>query len=149
MDTTTDTTLTEQRAANLRRALEISILGDATLLPALYTDDVRGWSPALTVSSRDELAAELGTRAGAFTDVVVSIDPVDVTDGRGYAEWAFAATHTGAFALDDDEVIAPTGRRVTLRGMTVAEFQGSRIKAFRQYWDEVALLEGLGLLPDE
>ncbi|HEX4775849.1 MAG TPA: ester cyclase [Acidimicrobiia bacterium] len=144
-----DTTLTEQRSANLRRALEVSILGDATLLPALYTDDVSGWSPALTVSSRDELAGELATRAGAFTDVVMSIDPVDVTDGRGYAEWAFAATHTGPFELDDGDVLEPTGRRVTLRGLTVAEFQGSRIKAFRQYWDEVALLEGLGLLPEE
>jgi ketosteroid isomerase-like protein len=149
MDTTLDTTLTAQRTANLRRALEVSILGDATRLPALYTDDVRGWSPALTVSSRDELAAELATRADAFTDIVMSIDPVDITDGRGYAEWAFAATHTGAFALDDDDVIDPTGRRVTLRGLTVAEFQGSRIKAFRQYWDEIALLEGLGLLPDD
>ncbi|HZR13636.1 MAG TPA: ester cyclase [Acidimicrobiia bacterium] len=142
-------TLTEQRSANLRRALEVSIVGDATLLPTLYTDDVHGWSPALLVSSRAELADELQTRAGAFTDVVMSIAPVDITDGKGYAEWAFAATHTGPFVIDDDDVIHPTGRRVTLRGMTVAEFDGARIKAFRQYWDEIALLEGLGLLPED
>jgi len=31
----------------------------------------------------------------------------------------------------------------------IAEFEEDRIKRFRQYWDEVALLEGLGPLPEE
>jgi ketosteroid isomerase-like protein len=33
--------------------------------------------------------------------------------------------------------------------VTIADFRGSRIRAFRQYWDEVALLEQLDLLPDD
>ena len=36
-----------------------------------------------------------------------------------------------------------------MHGVTVADFEGDRICAFRQYWDEVALLEQLGLLPIE
>jgi hypothetical protein len=31
----------------------------------------------------------------------------------------------------------------------IAEFEGGRIKRFRQYWDEVGLLEGLGLLRED
>jgi hypothetical protein len=31
----------------------------------------------------------------------------------------------------------------------IAECEGERTKRFRQYWDEVALLEGLGLLPED
>jgi hypothetical protein len=31
----------------------------------------------------------------------------------------------------------------------IAEFEGERIKRFRQYWDEVGLLEGLGLLRED
>jgi len=31
----------------------------------------------------------------------------------------------------------------------IAEFEGHRIRAFRQYWDEAELLDGLGLLPDD
>ena len=38
---------------------------------------------------------------------------------------------------------------MTMRGVTVADFEGEKISAFRQYWDEVALLEQLGLLPVE
>ena len=33
------------------------------------------------------------------------------------------------------------GTRVRLQGVTVAELDGDRIRRFRQYWDEVALLE--------
>jgi hypothetical protein len=35
----------------------------------------------------------------------------------------------------------------TLRGVLIAEFEGDRIRRFRQYWNEVELLDGLGLLP--
>jgi len=41
----------------------------------------------------------------------------------------------------------PTGRRFALRGATVADFDGDRISEFRQYWDEVSLIEQLGSLP--
>ena len=55
-------------------------------------------------------------------------------------------THSGPFAIDDD-VIDATGLRVTLIGVTVAEFEGDRIRSFRQYFDEAALLEQMRLRP--
>jgi hypothetical protein len=44
-------------------------------------------------------------------------------------------------ALTDEEFTA------ALRGVLVAEFEGDRIGSFRQYWNEVELIDGLGLLP--
>jgi hypothetical protein len=38
--------------------------------------------------------------------------------------------------------------RVTLYGITVAEFRDDRISSLRQYWDELSLFDQLGLLPD-
>ncbi len=43
-------------------------------------------------------------------------------------------------------MLAPTGKRVRLRGITVADFDEDRISSFRQYWDELALLIQLGLV---
>jgi hypothetical protein len=51
--------------------------------------------------------------------------------------------------IDDEVVIEPTGRRFTLRGVTVADFDADRIRAFRQYFDEVSLLEQLELIPSD
>ena len=43
-------------------------------------------------------------------------------------------------------MVEPTGRRIVLRGMSVAEFSGARISAFRHYWDDAQLFVELGLL---
>jgi len=138
-----------ERAATLVRALEASIVGDSTVIAELYTDDVRGSAPALTVSSAAELAVEFEDRDSAFSDIELVVSPFDVADDRACVEWIVSLTHSGPLELDDDVVIDPTGLRVSLHGITVAEFDGDKISSFRQYWDEVELLEQLALLPSE
>jgi hypothetical protein len=138
-----------ERAATLVRALEASIVGDSSVIGELYTDDVKGWAPALTVTSAQELAGEFEDRDGAFSDIELDVSPFDVSGDRACVEWIVSLTHSGPLELDDDIVIDPTGLRVSLHGVTVAEFDGDRISSFRQYWDEVELLEQLSLLPTE
>jgi hypothetical protein len=46
-------------------------------------------------------------------------------------------------------VIDPSGLRVSLHGITVAEFEGDRICSFRQYWEERELLGQLAPPPTE
>jgi ketosteroid isomerase-like protein len=136
------------RTGIVRSALEAAVTGDEALAERVYTDDVTGWSPTATASSRDDLVADLRGRKGIFSDVDLALDAVDEVGDKVIAEWRVAATHTGALELDDLRLDA-TGRRVEVRGVLIAEFEGDRIKRFRQYWDEVALLEGLGLLPED
>jgi ketosteroid isomerase-like protein len=136
------------RAAIVRSALEAAVTGDRALVERVYTDDVVGWSPSATTSSRADLLAGTRGRERVFSDVDLALDAVDEVGDKVVAEWRLAATHTGVLDVDDLRV-DPTGRRVELRGVLIAEFDGGRIKRFRQYWDEVALLEGLGLLPKD
>jgi ketosteroid isomerase-like protein len=131
-----------------RSALEAAVTGDEAVLERVYTDDVTGWSPAATASSWAELAADLRGREGVFSDVDLALEAVDEVGDKVIAEWRVAATHSGPLELDELR-LDPTGRRVELRGVLIAEFEGDRIKRFRQYWDEVALLEGLGLLRED
>jgi hypothetical protein len=137
------------RAATLIRGIEASVTGDTRAIADIYTDEVAGWSPTLAVSSAAELAVELEDRVGAFTDVDLDLTPLDVGGDRACVEWVAHATHSGPVAIDDDVVLGPTGVRLSLRGVTVAEFDGDRIRSFRQYWDEVELLEQLGLRPGD
>jgi ketosteroid isomerase-like protein len=138
----------EERSARLVRALAASVTGDTSRFEELYTADVTAWSPAVMVSSRDELAAEVVGRLDAFSDIEYSVD-TDVVGDKAYAEWVVTAVHSGPLVVDDDFVIEPTGHRVTMRGVTIAAFSGDRICALRQYWDELALVEGLGFLPKD
>src|SRR5260370_39235935 len=104
----------------------------------------------MAIGSAGELGVEFEDRDEAFSDIELDLTPLDVAGDRACIEWVATVTHSGPLEIDDDEiVIEPTGRRCTLRGVTVAEFEGDRIKEFRQYWDDVAILEQLGLLPDQ
>jgi ketosteroid isomerase-like protein len=140
-------TSNDERAAVLVRALEACVAGDSSVIGELYKENVRGWAPNLCVSSAAELAVELEDRDEAFTDVEVDLRPLDVGGDRACVEWALKLTHTGPLATDHDVVVEATGIRLTLHGVTVAEFDGGRIRSFRQYWDETELLEQLALLP--
>lgn len=136
------------RAAVLARALEAGIAGDRTAIGELYTDDVKAWAPALSAASAAELAVELERRDDAFSDIELDVMPLDVGGDYACAEWSVTMTHSGSLALAGGTSIEPTGLRITLHGVTVAEFRGDRICSFRQYWDEFAVLEQLGVLSD-
>jgi len=137
------------RAAVLVQAIEASVTGDSRVVRELYADDVQGWSPVMTVSSAAELAVELEDRQEAFSDIDLEVTPLDVGADQACVEWIATATHSGPLVIDEDVVVEPTGGRFTLRGVTVADFEGDRIRSFRQYWDEVSLLEQLELIPTE
>jgi hypothetical protein len=127
-------------ATLLRTFLEGSLTGDADAVAGTVTEGVVGWSPQLFVTSRDELLDIIGDRDGVLSNVEAFID-VDVLGAKAVAEWSIAADHTGAIVMDDDLSIEPTGRRLQLAGVTIAEFDGERIGAFRHYFDDLALVE--------
>ena len=135
------------RAETLLRALRASIEGDRTAMGDVFTEDVTAWTPALSARSRDELATEFERRDEAFSDIDVDVLPLDVGGDFACAEWSVTLTHSGPLTLAG-ELIEPTGLRVTIHGATVAEFRGERICSLRQYWDELAVLDQMGLLPE-
>ena len=113
------------------------------MIPELYTDDVRTWAPAEATSTAAELAIEFQRRDEAFSDVELTVDPLDVGGDYAAAEWTVAMTHSGPLSVADGNVVAPTGNRITLHGVTVAEFRDDLICSLRQYWDEYSVFEQL------
>lgn len=136
----------QDRASILVRALETSVRGRDTALAASYTDDVRAWTPGWSASSRDELMSQYERLDDAFSIVELEVVPLEVSGDFACAEWTLMMDHTGALPVADDVTLEPTGIRVTVHGITVAEFRGEQICALRQYWDELSLFEQLGLL---
>jgi predicted ester cyclase len=91
------------------------------------------------------LLKELQRRDDAFSDVELSVAPLETGGDYACAEWTVSMTHSGKLEVNGG-VVEPTGVRVTINGMTVAEFAGAQICSIRQYWDELAVFEQLGLL---
>ena len=131
------------RSAVLRRALAACIMGDAGVLPELFTQDVSGWSPNMLVTSLAELTDVVADRVDALTDVNVQIDCLDIVGNKGFVEYRLTGVFSGPLVLDDDLVIDPNGNLIALGAAMVAEFTGSKISAFRNYFDDATLLEQL------
>jgi len=135
-----------ERAAVMVRALHASIEHDRHAINDVYTDDVRAWTPALSSSSLAELMREFERRDEAFSDMELEVSPLDAGGDYACVEWSVGMTHTGPLEVGEGRIIEPTGVRVTLQGVTVAEFRGDRICALRQYWDELTVFEQLGFV---
>ncbi len=129
------------RAGVVERAIDACLKGDVDALPGLFTDDVSGWSPNLHVSTRSELAEAVAERDESLSNVSMQIDALDVVGNKGYAEYRVSAVFSGPFVIDDDTVIEPNGRDLLVGGAFVADFNGETISAFRNYFDNAALME--------
>jgi ketosteroid isomerase-like protein len=140
------TTTNATRADTLVRALQAAVARDHDAIAALCTDDVTAWTPVLSASSAPELLASLELRDDAFSELELEATPLDTGGDFAVVEWSLGMTHTGTLTLPDGDVLEPTGLRVTVHGATVAEFRDDLICAVRQYWDELAMFEQLGLL---
>lgn len=135
------------RAALQVRALHASVDRDPGAVVDAYTDDVKAWTPALSADSLSELLAQYEQRDDAFSEVDLDVVPLDVQGDYACVEWSVAMTHSGPLVMAEGRTVDASGIRVTLHGVTVAEFRGERICALRQYWDELSVFEQLGLLP--
>jgi len=127
----------------LLKALEAELGETAEDLATLCTEDVVGWSPLASVSGLPALSELSALRELAFSNVVLLTRGLDEVGNKVFAEWVVEADHSGPYVLGDDAVIAPTGRRVQLAGVTVAEFRGEKIRSFRSYFDDLSLIEQL------
>jgi hypothetical protein len=133
--------VSESRKEVLLKALETEA-GVASVDPGtLFTDDVVGWSPIVTVSGLADLADLATEHDTTFSNVVIMFRGLDEVGNKAFAEWLIEADHTGPFFLAEDAVLEATGSRVRLAGATVADFREGKIRSFRTYFDDLSLIE--------
>jgi len=125
----------------LADAIEAEVGAVSVDLKTLFTDDVVGWSPYVTVSGLEAVAALSALREEAFSNVVVTFRGLDEVGNKAVAEWLVEADHTGPLVLDGDSALEATGRHVQLPGVTVADFREGKIRSFRTYFDDLSLIE--------
>ena len=129
------------RSDVLRRALEACIVGNVDALPDLFTEEVSGWSPNMLVGSLGELSEVVADRDGSLSDVSLQINALDVFGNKGFVEYRVSAVFSGPFVITDTTVIEPNGETIVVGAAMAAEFEGNKISAFRNYFDDMTLME--------
>lgn len=115
---------------------------DAATAADLYVDDASSWQLAAgdPLSGRDAIRAGLAAFFAAFPDSVIRTEKL--LEAGDDAAWTWIASGTWRGPLFGRQ---PNGRPYTLRGCTVFETTGGRIRTQRAYWDRATWFQQLGI----
>lgn len=79
----------------------------------------------------------------AFPDLQLTIEDIIAEGQTVMARWSCRGTHKG-----DLSGIAPTGKQVTISGVSVARFTGGKMVEGWVNWDALGLMQQLGVVPE-
>lgn len=121
--------------------------GDLSTAAELYLPEVVFVGPEVELKGREQVTEYFRAFREAFPDgyseVVARHDSGDST----IDEWVFRGTHTGPLPTPTGEMLAPTGARVSVRGIDVQTHRARGIASHRTYYDQVQFLSQLGPIP--
>ena len=138
----------DENKAIVRRILhEFWLNGNVQVLDELLADDCvnheqsnpelkgkgacKEWANGLRLANRQ-----------GFPDFDISSEEVVAEGDKVAKRWVFSGTHTGEFAG-----IPPTGKRVTMRGITLYRLAGGKVTEMYWNYDLFGLLQQLGAIP--
>jgi steroid delta-isomerase-like uncharacterized protein len=79
----------------------------------------------------------------AFPDLRLTIEDIIAEGETVMARWSCRGTHKG-----DLSGIAPTGKQVTISGVSIARFDSGKMVEGWVNWDALGLMQQLGVVPE-
>jgi steroid delta-isomerase-like uncharacterized protein len=132
----------------LERYVELYNAGDLDACMELYAEDAVQRMHDGTFLGRDAIRARLARDLIAFEDANYVVESF-VEDGDTFAdEWTFTGTNTGPFRLPDGSEVPATGERMEIKGMELVEVRDGKIVVDNLYYDFMAAVTQLGLVPE-
>jgi steroid delta-isomerase-like uncharacterized protein len=137
----------EAKRELLERYVELYNAGDLEACMELYAEDAVQWMHDGLFEGVDAIRERLARDLVAFPDARYVVESF-VEDGDRFAdEWTFTGTNTGPLRLPDGTEIPATGRAVQIKGMELVEVRDDRIVVDNLYYDFMAAVAQLGLVP--
>lgn len=122
---------------------------DVDKVIALHTPDALLETPAVTgtVRGRAAIAVEFTSLFRTFPDFQFLMDELEVYvagSGRVAARWHFTGTMKGPL---DPPGYAPTGKKASVTGVCLYEFQDGLIARHTIVYDTMGMLQQVGIMP--
>ena len=114
------------------------------IVDELVAQDYVGHDPTQPepIQGRDGFKQFVGMYQSAFDDAMVTIDDLIAEGDQVVARWTGRGTHTGELMG-----IAPTGKEVTVSGITVSRLEDGKIAEEWELMDALGMLVQLGAVP--
>jgi steroid delta-isomerase-like uncharacterized protein len=128
--------------------VELYNAGDLDACMELYAEDAVQRMHDGVFEGVDDIRERLARDLVAFPDARYVVESF-FAEGDTFAdEWTFTGTNTGPFRLPDGTVVPPTGKPVEIKGMEFVEVHDGKIVVDNLYYDFMASVVQLGLVPE-
>ena len=114
---------------------------DVAALMELFSDCIYH-SPLVGELRGEALRQFYASIIEAFPDAERVVEDQFTDDCHVVTRWKTTGTHQGTFMG-----IAPTGKRVTITGISIHRIAGGKIVEEWQEWDSLGLMQQLGVVP--
>jgi predicted ester cyclase len=131
----------EDAPAIARRVLEEPWAGNLDAIDELVATAYLGYDQAEPSPTQGPsgMRENVERYLAAFHDGSLTVDDQVVDGDRVATKWTVTGTHTGEFAG-----IAPTGKQVTVSGVTISRIAAGKVVEAWTTWDRLGLLVQLG-----
>lgn len=136
--------MTEKNQVLFDLLTELWNSGNVELVPGVYSEDAERIDPnsPQPIRGREQIANGISEVHRGFPDFKLEIKRRIYDADEAAMEWTCTGTHTGVY-----QGIPPTGRRVTINGSSLNRIQNDKIVEEHAYFDRLALLQQLGVVP--
>jgi steroid delta-isomerase-like uncharacterized protein len=134
----------EQNKAIVRRAFEEPWKGNLDVVDELVASDYVGHDPATSepLYGPEGVKEFISTYRAAFPDTRIDVEQ-QLSEGDLVAtRWSGRGTHEGELMG-----IEPTGKQVTVSGLTMSRLEDGKIVEEFQNWDTFGMMQQLGAVP--
>lgn len=138
--------MSENNKAIVRRLIEeVWNKGNLSLVDELFTPNYEHHDTSSPDFGRgpESEKKRVTVYRGAFPDARLTIEDIIAEGETVMARWSCRGTHKG-----DLSGIAPTGKQVTISGITVSRLANGKIAESYVNWDALGLMHQLGVVPE-
>ena len=134
----------DQNKTIVRRAFEEPWKGNLDVVDELVASDYVGHDPASLepLHGPEGVKEFISAYTAAFPDARITVEEQLAEGDRVATRWSGRGTHEGELMG-----VEPTGRQVTVSGLTISRLEGGKIVEEFQNWDTFGMLQQLDAIP--
>jgi steroid delta-isomerase-like uncharacterized protein len=137
--------MSEENKAVARRSWELVGQHNPELLEEVYAADVVWHEPDQDVQGLEEAKQFYSMYLSAFPDLNVTVEDVLAEGDNVDSRYTVRGTHQGEI----EEFGSPTGKQVEIKGITIHRIEGGKIVEEWERYDNLGVLQQLGLAPEQ
>ena len=137
--------MSEENKEKARRSWEIVNQRNPDLIEEVYPPDFVWHEPDQDIRGYELAKQFVSTFFAAFPDLNITVEDVFGEGDKVVSRYTLRGTHQG----ETEDFGPPTGRQIELEGITIHRFEDGEIVEEWEAYDNLSLLQQLGLVDEQ